>query len=248
MTEDIADDVLYAYLEKLDTVANLEIIGVFDDELTNIVHVFGRTKAVPHQYFYRYQETGVWTAWEKVGVDPEGDYALPVVWKNMLMLMWAVFQEKQEETSGITINPGQPTAQPDRFFEVKLAWTEYKNGKWGTKKVSKEVIKTPVTTVIKLYQLESRIVDGKLIINLFFWLPLNNTDGFFDNLGSGAFIFDGCNSSPSVHTIGFHDSLNQTLFTAPDLSSNLMFLTENASDQKFQLFDTVYSALAQVKD
>jgi hypothetical protein len=238
VTEEIAKDVLYGYLEKLDAVANLEIIGIFHDEPAAIVHVFGRTHAIPYQYFYRYQVKGAWSPWEKVEVDVEGDYVLPVVWNNRLMLFWGVFEEKQEENP-LVISPGVQLPPPAKYFQVKLAWSEHKNGKWGTKKISKEVLKTPVNTVINRFQFESRIVEGKLIINLLSWLSLPNNEGFFHNLGLGAFIFDGCNSSPFVHMIGFHDPLDQTFLTVPDVSSNLMFLTENANaDQKFQLFDT----------
>lgn len=97
VTEETAKEALLLYLQKLDAVANLEMVGLFKDEETGIFHVFGRTQNIPHQYFYRKQQKSVWTAWEKVDVDIEGDHILPVVWNGRLMLFWAQFTEKQEE-------------------------------------------------------------------------------------------------------------------------------------------------------
>jgi Tc toxin complex TcA C-terminal TcB-binding domain/Neuraminidase-like domain/Salmonella virulence plasmid 28.1kDa A protein len=145
--EDTAKEALITYLQKLDTVANLEMVGLFNDEETNIVHVFGRTHNIPHQYFYRKQENNVWTAWEKVEVDIEGDHILPVVWNGRLMLFWGMFTEKQVQKSGKTSIKGNignmavTTDEPQTYFEMKLAWSEFKNGKWGAKKISKEACK-----------------------------------------------------------------------------------------------------------
>lgn len=243
VSDEVVQSALLSYLEKLDAVANLEIVGLFSDELTGIVHVFGRTKSVPHQYYYRCQDNSVWSPWGKVEVDIEGDHILPVVWNNRLMLFWGIFTEKQEESSdGPVINPGVQISPPAKYFQVKIAWSEYINSKWGNKKLSKEFISTPVNTIINQFQLTSSITDGKLMIKLFAWWS-----SFFDNLGLGVFIFDSCNNAPYVKIVGLHNPLNQTFYSIPDVSSNLMFLKENFnSDQKFQLFDSglyhLYSA------
>jgi hypothetical protein len=98
VTDEIAKDALLEYLEKLDTVANLEIIAFFPDESTKITHVLGRTKNIPHQYFYRKQENSIWTAWEPVELDIQGDHVLLVVWNTRLMVFWGEFAEKQESS------------------------------------------------------------------------------------------------------------------------------------------------------
>ena len=133
---------ILGYLEKLDTVANLEMVGVFPDELTGIVHVIGRTRNIPHQYFYRKQENNVWIAWEKMDVDIEGDHILPVVWNNRLMVFWGTFTEKQDNSSGDfhVPNAGEIIPEKASHLELKLAWSENKNGRWGSKKISDEVI------------------------------------------------------------------------------------------------------------
>jgi hypothetical protein len=245
ITEDTAKEALQSYLEKLDSVANLEMVGLFNDEETNILHVFGRTQNIPHQYFYRKQKMSVWSAWEKVDVDIEGDHILPVVWNGRLLLFWAQFTEKQEENSSSTSIKGNigdmtmSSSPPETYFEMKLVWTEYKKGKWGAKKISKGFIDTPINTVINQYQFNSSILEGKLYLKLFFWV--NPEPKYFNNLGLGVFIFDDCNSSPSViKPIGMHNSLGQVYESIPGSKGDSMFLREYpvSTDLKFQVSDT----------
>lgn len=142
VTDEIAEDALREYLEELDKVANLEIIGFFPDEETDIVHVIGRTKNIPHHYYYRKQENRVWTAWEKIDLDIEGDHILPVVWNGRLYLFWGLFEEKQEENEkGIEMPAtGEYIESAEKYWEMKLAWSEYKKEKWVSKIVSEEKI------------------------------------------------------------------------------------------------------------
>src|SRR5437879_3249294 len=57
ITNDRAEDAFLSYLERLDQVARLEIVGMYSEDSTGgtVLHVFGRTPAVPHIYFYRRQ-------------------------------------------------------------------------------------------------------------------------------------------------------------------------------------------------
>jgi hypothetical protein len=80
-------DALKSYLFKVDEVANLKVVGLFEeqaidksgnpavDENYNPVyaklHVFGRTRNAPYFFYYRYFNIaeGNWYPWEKVQVD-----------------------------------------------------------------------------------------------------------------------------------------------------------------------------------
>ena len=150
ITNELAKGALKEYLEKLDEVANLEIIGLFTEkaedsgENGDVLHVFGRTHQKPHKYFYRKQlPTKNWTAWERVDLDIEGDHILPVVWNGRLMLFWGTFEEKQESqpismsVRGLdggdgTIEQGKKS---NKYFEFSLVWSEHKNDRWGRKRV-----------------------------------------------------------------------------------------------------------------
>ncbi len=151
ITEDSAATALVHYLEKLDEVAKLEICGMYHEEnganndADNITHVIGRT--VSRQYYYRRQEYGSWTPWEKVDVDIEDNPVLPVVWKGRLFLFWLSVMEEAPTNQNVL------TSQPDdEITEVKssdlrgsnvkvtvkitLYWSEYCNGKWQSPKTS----------------------------------------------------------------------------------------------------------------
>jgi hypothetical protein len=49
--------------------------------------VFGRTNGITHQYYYPRFEGGYWTPWEKISLNIEGDFLLPVVWKKQLYVL-----------------------------------------------------------------------------------------------------------------------------------------------------------------
>ncbi len=150
MTEDLAEDALKEYLEKLDQVSNLEIMGLFPEKRSidgqtktdEYIHVIGRTKSSPHIYFYRKQlPTKNWTAWERIDLDIEGDHILPVVWNGRLVLFWGIFEEKEKrsenkEMMNLDTNSGDISSKnpPQKYLELKLNVSEFKNNSWGRKK------------------------------------------------------------------------------------------------------------------
>lgn len=245
VTDDTAREALMDYLEKLDTVGNLEIIGFFTDKNTGIVHVFGRTKALPHQYFYRFQERSVWSAWQEIERDIEGDHILPVVWNNRLMLFWATFIEKQEDKEeGIIIEPGVEMPPPPKYFEMKLSWIEYKKIKWTAKKASNERLlinfKTIGTQLFTLEQisLSSFTSNGGLFIRVFAPIRSDVPTDFIYNI-LGAFHFDGCNSAPRVRAVDKAVEGLKLRLVLKNKSYQLdrMFLQEGDTDP-FSLFQT----------
>jgi Tc toxin complex TcA C-terminal TcB-binding domain/Neuraminidase-like domain/Salmonella virulence plasmid 28.1kDa A protein len=138
VTMDSGENAFLHYLEKVDQVARLEIIGMYHqqetgEEAVDILHVFGRTRAVSHLYFYHRLEDGVWSAWEKVDLDIEGDHLIPVVWNRRLHLFWPVFTEKSEQA---TKDQRANNEDPNQYWEIKMSWSEYKNGAWSSRKVS----------------------------------------------------------------------------------------------------------------
>ena len=135
------------YLEKLDGVGQLEIAGLFqeDDGDDALVHVFGRTAgAEPHTYFYRQYDYRQWTPWEKVDLDIQGDYLIPLVANKKLFLFWPIFTEVPDEPRNSTVK--LPTAGQRLFAPAKtrkrmrlqMATSTFRQGKWTPKKVSKD--------------------------------------------------------------------------------------------------------------
>jgi hypothetical protein len=136
VTTETAEIALGNYLEKLDTVSLLQICGMYeqtsfapDEKRESVLHVFGHTFASPRVYYYRQLITvnhnyRYWTAWEKVPLDIEADEVLPVIWNRRLYVFWQVLTKQASQASGFSMTT-----------LVRLAWSDYRQGKWSPKKV-----------------------------------------------------------------------------------------------------------------
>jgi len=148
LTLETAETAFRNYLEKLDRVARLEIVGMYHQVeavaegkvAVDILHVFGRTVAEPHIYYYRQRvDSAYWTAWERVDLDIQGDHLIPVVWNRRLYLFWPTFTEKVRDFQlRMPTGLGVEVPGPQTEWEVKLAWSERKQGKWTSKMVSNQ--------------------------------------------------------------------------------------------------------------
>ncbi len=150
LTAGLAESAFLNYLDKLDAVARLEICGLYHEvesdtpngkgEITvDVLHVFGHTRGIPKVYYYRRRAHGAWTPWEQVNVEIQGDHLIPVVFNRRLYLFWPIFNEKTEVLKG---EDGQPIKDKQdkqkmwHFWEVHLAFSEYRQGMWSAKKIS----------------------------------------------------------------------------------------------------------------
>jgi hypothetical protein len=143
VTAETAEAAFRAYLEDLDDVARLEVVGMFHEEElvriedagrvppVDVLHVFGRTQATPPTYYYRRRvDAAYWTPWERVELDIEGDQLLPVIYNRRLYVFWGQITEAALEEV-----PDSRDA-PKRYYQIRLGWAERRNGKWSKKKLS----------------------------------------------------------------------------------------------------------------
>jgi hypothetical protein len=153
-----AEQAFLHYLEKLAEVARLQIVGVYEDDEDQALHVFGRTLHAPHIYYYRHRDgtTRSWAPWEKVEAAIEGDHLIPVVWNRTLMLIWPIFTEKAKEKAVVMPEQGGELTPADRYWEIQLAWSEYQHGRWSGKNLSGAV-------TLEAYQGEDKILFGNLV-------------------------------------------------------------------------------------
>ncbi|MCX5934628.1 MAG: neuraminidase-like domain-containing protein, partial [Pseudanabaena sp. LacPavin_0818_WC45_MAG_42_6] len=158
VTNEAAEKALLNYLYKLDQVARLEVCGMYLQEETDgkhksILHVFARAMGgVVRSYYYRrLLDSREWTPWEKVELDingvqgsdqtqEDGIHLLPVVWNRRLYLFWLIFTQKAETPASssvkVTLDKEIPIPQPTKYWEIKLAWSKYEQGKWLPKQIS----------------------------------------------------------------------------------------------------------------
>ena len=184
LTDASAEVALRHYLEKLDEVSRLEIVGEYEDDETKNLYVFGRTVHIPHVYYFRRRDGGTkaWLPWEKVEVDIEGDHLIPVVWNRKLTLVWPIFTEKSYPKDVTMPEPSHKLESADRYWDIQLAWSEYENGRWSGKNLSE-------AASFEAYQGEDNVLFGRRVAappNTAVMLrPINDDDPFPDPLDGG---------------------------------------------------------------
>ncbi|RKG52238.1 hypothetical protein D7X30_34170 [Corallococcus sp. AB011P] len=155
INSETADDAFLGYLEKLDEVARLEIVGLYPEPALEglqpeILHVFGRTRGGTPAYFYRKRiGAGRWTHWERIEGDIGGAQVIPVVWNSRIHLFWPIISELTESPDTNTTHPSAPT----KYFEIQLAWTERRHDRWTAKKLTAEKIRSNIVP-------DARLTDG----------------------------------------------------------------------------------------
>ncbi len=146
VTTDTVETAFTHYLNKLDGVAKLKVSGMYHeietDQGIDRVHVFGRTEGAPPTYYYRKYENSEWTAWEKIDLDiPAGDLT-PVVFNRRLFVFWPVYKVGTDTNAQPSIDVPSPGQQgyssppPQKHLEVQIAWSQYTEDKWSSKRVS----------------------------------------------------------------------------------------------------------------
>jgi len=153
------------------------------------LHVFSRTRNAPYFFYYRYLALDEmnWHPWEKVQVDipsydvedtngqitGNGCYLVPLVWNGRLLIFFPQIVKKTKPNSDSTgkisalANSAQSNLKPIEYFEVKMTWSEYRNGKWTQKQMSKDAIATKVKYFpfnIKLFKFSPFIYSDKVLI------------------------------------------------------------------------------------
>lgn len=163
-------DALAAYVYGFNEVATLDVRAYYHEKLDDDhsrYHFFGRTRQAPFNYFYRRLERkaggSTWSAWSKIEVDipsletdadgkslaVPGCYLVPVVVTGRLFLFLPQFllqtKEPLGDKGGFKASAGSTVSvdTPKKYWEVKMGWTEYRNGRWSAKAVSQSSLEVP---------------------------------------------------------------------------------------------------------
>jgi hypothetical protein len=139
VTLETAELAYQEYLEKLDEVAKLQVTGVWHENDTKTLHVIGRTASKPNKYFYRrWEEARRWTPWEEIPVEIEAETVTPVIYNRRLYIFWFVTLVKADEE----VPSGDNGEKPNRYMEIKLAWSQYRQRKWSGKRLTEIAVRT----------------------------------------------------------------------------------------------------------
>ncbi|MFN6590493.1 neuraminidase-like domain-containing protein [Bacillus sp. TD10] len=131
------------------------------------LHVFSRTRNAPYFFYYRYlaMDEMNWYPWEKMQIDipsydveglslrgllNNGCYLTPVVWNNRLLIFFPQIMKKTKPNPAAAVSGsfnslgndpnGISNLTPIEYYEIKMAWSEYRNGKWSQKQISKDFV------------------------------------------------------------------------------------------------------------
>jgi hypothetical protein len=146
LTDEVAETGLQNYLEKLESVARLDVCATFHDfeQDHDVLHVLARTQGSPPVYYTRrWVDSSRWTAWTKVDLDIASDHVLPLVWNGKPYIFWAIVSSKADrrgqplpsaQTSSVPPDP------PKMHLDVQLAWSQFKKGKWQAKQTAPQTL------------------------------------------------------------------------------------------------------------
>ena len=150
VSNDLVEGAFFQYLKKLEEIARLDIVAMYCDRKPepdlNVFYVVGRTHDLPHKYYFRRYANQMWTPWEPISMEIEGDHIVAVIWRERLHLFWLTFMEKAKKNSqAATSIPDESIGHvaqaianvaPVKEVEVQLNWTEQFQGDWTTRKSS----------------------------------------------------------------------------------------------------------------
>ena len=224
VSSDLVEDAFFNYLKKLDELARLDICAMHMednvDPALRVLHVFGRTYSNPRKYFYRRYALQMWTPWEPVSAEIEGDHLAPVVWRDRLYLFWVTFADQADPnppTGTATDSPPTGTATGSKKLtevtltevmtdlkavvahkkvDVQLHWSVYMNGEWSTRESSDfsgVITKTMPTSFDR----------NSVFVHVSKELRQGNELGVYIHLGGSindAFYLAGRNSAPESKT------------------------------------------------
>jgi hypothetical protein len=256
LTDGTAEKAFRNYLTKLGEVSQLEVVGIYHDTeadgdgslRVDNYHVIARTLATPHYYYYRRRvDSLAWdSGFQRIDADIAGDHVFPVVWNRRLLLLWAVFERKQQASDVKLPKEGEKVASKAPYWDIKLAWIEFKEEKWTAKQLSKDALVAhglDEDALTPKYQGRQKLtfrtsVDNKsntLQVLCFGPLVSQLAPGMITVNTSivGLFQFDGVNSMPSVQYFDFYNlfKINEKVLIAPKgtRSTNMAWTAEETN-------------------
>lgn len=189
LTNDVAEDALREYLQKLSDVSHLEVSGIWEEVISGstILHVVARTRKTPYVYSYRRRDTtGAWSPWEPLDAGVDTNPVMPAIWNKRLFMLWAEFTEKSLPTQStdrtvptttmINATPSAAVAnETTKYWEIALAWIERRNDIWLAKRLSqrKQVLPGGPTAPREQFVLKVATPGRNLTVDLY--QPVKNT-------------------------------------------------------------------------
>jgi hypothetical protein len=177
VTIEVAARATLSYLQKLKALANLQPVTLARQAVRDgeVIHVLASMNGDPVTYYYRRREyTRIWSPWEKVELEIKSEHVVLHVWHNRPFLFWLNFIRQGDEPSidltGAGASLEGSTIRARQRFEVKLAWSELRDGQWSAQRQSRAVLffdeaRAGADTLRVVFRVEQE-ADGTLWIRL----------------------------------------------------------------------------------
>lgn len=144
VSDDLVRTALYTYLKGLEGIARLDLMTMFFEPGVSAdgstIHLIGRTQNQPHKYFYRKCSHTMWTPWEPLGLEIEGEHLALTIWRGRLNLFWlGIFERAEEKEQTDTLEnvakdkTKSASLEADRAVQLQLNWAERIQDKWGNR-------------------------------------------------------------------------------------------------------------------
>lgn len=129
---------MLGYLEQLKRLAHPRPLALARQAVQGgeVLHLVAATRGEPVELYYRRRDDlNIWSPWEKVSVDVKSEHVLLHVWNGRVFLWWLDFTLRAEnpQFSGSTISA-------TRVFDVRLCWSEWRDGQWSPQRQSRQTI------------------------------------------------------------------------------------------------------------
>jgi hypothetical protein len=157
LNDETIEDAVGQYLQKLDEVARLEIMGSCTEERDGerLLHIVARSRGVPRSYFHRtwYIGGGGFTPWVKLDLEIDGDWVIPVVFNGRLTLYWVKHTQQLEGMADVVgkiptrpfpLSPHYPMPQD----QYTLSWSTQQRKGWSKKRIAERPIARPLNPLI----------------------------------------------------------------------------------------------------
>ena len=194
ITPENAERAVRGYLTKLHEVARLDIRALYEEAYTEpldngrtatrrVIHMVGRTHAVPHIYYYRKRlDDSTWTPWEKIELSIDSDHLTLVVHNKRPMLFWPQFKEVQPNRS-----------DPSRTaWDVRLSWSVRDQGRWEAPRSSSNFLTISAHDLIRKMIALRTVQNGQELATVLYEFRFFHRDGFSRNVPSGEFSLQSC--------------------------------------------------------
>ncbi|KAK3937415.1 hypothetical protein QBC46DRAFT_319727 [Diplogelasinospora grovesii] len=175
LNRDVVSAALKSFLYNVSEVSNLSVVGLCVDytDPANTIHLFARTRTAAYSFYHNTYASSRWSDWKKMAIEvpyysvgdandassagsgASGVYFAPIAYNNRIVVFIPQIMRKTiapeiKDSSFTQIGNDVNSTKARLAWEIKLSWTEFRNGAWTPRKLCPDSIvdaATPLTPI-----------------------------------------------------------------------------------------------------